>query len=98
MVPIFLFLFRQKKKKKKNGVVMTILPNPFMNNYDNLTHRLDPYMQHQTWSSIILIMARCLFGAKPLPEPLLSVNWIIWEQISMKFVSQYNNFHTRKLI
>ena len=40
-----------------------------------------------------------LFGAKPLPEPML-VNCPLdpWEQTSVKFESKYKTFHSRKYI
>ena len=44
-------------------------------------------------------MACRLFGAKPLPEPML-VNCHLdsWEQISVKFESEFYHFHSRKCI
>ena len=42
-------------------------------------------------------MACYLLGTKPLSESMLSYHWLKhWTQISMKSVSKYNNFHTRK--
>ena len=48
-------------------------------------------------SSLLQIMAWCLTGAKPLPEPMLAYYHLDpWEQTSVKFQSKYNNFLSRK--
>ena len=48
--------------------------------------------------SLIQIMACCLFGAKPLPESVLTYCQLDpGEQTSVKFWSNYNNLHLRKL-
>ena len=44
-------------------------------------------------------MACRLFGAKPLPEPMLAYCQLDpWEQVSVKFESEFHNFHSRKCI
>ena len=37
-------------------------------------------------------MASCQFGAKPLPEPMLTCQLDLWEQILVKYESKYNKF------
>ena len=44
-------------------------------------------------------MACRLFGAKPLPEPVLVYCQLdSWEQISVKFEFEFYHFHARKCI
>ena len=44
-------------------------------------------------------MACRLCAVKPLSEPMLEYSQLnLWEQISVKFESKYNNFHSRKCI
>ena len=44
-------------------------------------------------------MACRLFSAKPLPEPMLAYCQLdSWEQISVKFQSEFYHFHSRKCI
>ena len=44
-------------------------------------------------------LVACLFGAKPLPEPMLAYCQLdSWEQISVKFESEFCHIHSRKLI
>ena len=56
-------------------------------------------MRQWTWSSLVQIMDCRLFGAKPLPEPMLAY-WQLdsWEQVSVKFKSEFCHFHSRKFI
>ena len=57
------------------------------------------YMRKWTVSSLVLVMACRLFGAKPLPEPLLpSCQLDSWEQISVTFESEFDHFHSGKCI
>ena len=49
------------------------------------------YMRWGTWSALVLVIACPLFGAKPLPEPLLTDPK---EQTSVKFKSKYQTFHS----
>ena len=43
------------------------------------------------------IMACRLFGAKPLPEPMLAYfQFDYWKHISVKFESEFYNCHSRK--
>ena len=52
-----------------------------------------------TWSALVQAMACCLFGAKPLPEPMLAFDQLeSWEQISVKFEFEFYHFHSRKCI
>ena len=56
-------------------------------------------MRQQTESALVQIMACRLFGAKPLPEPLLTYCQLdSQEQTSVKFESQNKTFHSRKCI
>ena len=51
------------------------------------------------WQSLGQVMARRLFSAKPLPEPMMPIyQFDPWEQISVKFSSQNDNFHSTKCI
>ena len=48
------------------------------------------------WTRSALVQA-CLFGTKSLPEPLLDYCQLnSWEQISMKFESEFYHFHKKK--
>ena len=54
-------------------------------------------MRQWTGSSLVQVMACRLFGAKPLPEPMLSYCQLdSWEHISVKFESEFYHFHSRK--
>ena len=66
----------------------------------DLTHLpLVPHICQWTGSSLVQVMACCLFGTKPLPETMLPVCQLNpWEQISMKFLSEFYHFHSRKCI
>ena len=45
-------------------------------------------------SALVQVMACRLFGAKPLPEPMLAYYQLYpQEQISVKFQSKYKTFH-----
>ena len=57
------------------------------------------YMRQWTGSSLIQVMACRLFGAKPLPEPMLAYCQLdSWEHISVEFESEFCYFHSRKCI
>ena len=57
------------------------------------------YMRHLTGSALVQEMACRLFGAKLLPEPMLAYCQMdSWEQISVKFESEFYHFHSRKCI
>ena len=57
------------------------------------------YMCQWTWSSLNHITACRLFGAKPLPEPMLVYCRLdSWEQISVKFELKFCHFHSRMCI
>ena len=50
-------------------------------------------------SSLVQVMACRLFGAKPLPEPMLAFHQLdSRKQISVKFESEFCHFHSRKFI
>ena len=51
------------------------------------------YMRQSTASSFVRVMACCLFGAKPLPEPVMA-----YCQIWVKFESEFCHFHSRKFV
>ena len=56
-------------------------------------------MHQWTRSALVQVMACCLFGIKPLPEPMLAYCQLhSWEQISVKFESELRNFHWRKCL
>ena len=53
----------------------------------------------QSMLSLVQVMACGLFGAKPLPEPMLAYCQLdSWEQISLIFESEFCHFHSRKCI
>ena len=59
----------------------------------------DAYMCQWTGSAFVQIMACRLVSAKPLPEPMPAYCWLdSWEQISVKFKSEFYHFHWRKCI
>ena len=51
----------------------------------------DAFMPWKTRPSLVLIMPCCLFGAKPLSEPI-QCQLDTWEQTSGTFESKYQNF------
>ena len=56
-------------------------------------------MRQRTGSALVQLMACRLFGAKPLPKPMLTYCQLdSWEQISVKFESEFYHFHSRKCI
>ena len=57
------------------------------------------YMHQWAGSSLVQVKACRLFGAKPLPEPMLTYCQIdSWEQILVKFKWEFYHFHSRKCI
>ena len=57
------------------------------------------HMHQWTVSALVQVMACRLYGAKPLPEPILDYCQLDpWEQISVKFESEFYHFHSRKCI
>ena len=59
----------------------------------------DAHTRRWTGSSLVHVMACRLFGAKPLPEPMLAHRQLdSWEPISVKFESKFYHFHSRKFI
>ena len=51
------------------------------------------YMRQWTRSELVQVMACRLFGAKPLPEPMLAFCQLdSWEHISVKFEWEFYNF------
>ena len=56
-------------------------------------------MRQWTGSSLVQVMTFSLFDVKPLPEPMLIFCKLdLWEQVSVKFQSEYYHFHSRKCI
>ena len=54
-------------------------------------------MHQCSGSPLVQIMAWCRTGNKPLPETMLAnCQWDSWEQISVKFESEFYYFHSRK--
>ena len=57
------------------------------------------YMHRWSGSALFQVMACRLFGAKPLPEPMLTYRQLdLQEQTSGTFESQYQTFHSWKCI
>ena len=57
------------------------------------------YMRQWIRSVLVQTMAWCLYGTKPLSEPMLGYFQLDhWEQISVKFWPKYKTFHSRKCI
>ena len=55
-------------------------------------------MRQWTGSALVQVMACRLFGAEPLPEPVLACcQFDSWEQNSMKFEWEFFNFHCFKM-
>ena len=53
------------------------------------------YMRQWTVWALVQVMACRLFGAKPLPEPMLAYCQLDpWEQFSVKFESEFYHFHS----
>ena len=56
------------------------------------------YLLQWTESSLLQVMACCLLGTKPLPEPMLAYCQLdSWEQMSIKLKLEFYHFHSRKL-
>ena len=56
-------------------------------------------MHQWTGSSLVQVIVCCLFGAKPIPEPMLDYCQLdSWEQISLKMESEFYHFHSIKYI
>ena len=61
--------------------------------------KLAPYTRQWTGSAFVQVIACRLFGAKPLPEPMLAnCQMDSWEQISVKLESEFYHFQSRKCI
>ena len=59
----------------------------------------DANMRLQPRPPLLHIMACCLFGAKPLYQPMLAYCQLDpWEQTSVKFSSRFKHFHWTKCI
>ena len=57
------------------------------------------YIRRWTGSALVQLMACCLSGAKPWPEPMLSYCQLDpWEQTSMKFELIWKKFHSWKCL
>ena len=57
------------------------------------------YICQWTGPALVQVMACHLFGAKPLPEPMLTYCQLDpWELTSAKFESKYKSFHSGKCI
>ena len=66
---------------------------------DNSSPPNATYMRRWTGSALVQIMACRPVGAKPLSEPMLPYYQLdTWEQISVKFKSEFDHFHSRKYI
>ena len=56
------------------------------------------YTRRWTGSSLVQVMACRLFGAKPLPEPMLVYCQLdSWKQVSVKFESEFLSFSFTKM-
>ena len=78
--------FQQKFCLNSDGFIKSSPPNA-------------TYMYQWTGSSLVQVMAYCLFVTKPLPESMPAYRQLdSWAQISMKFESQFYYFHSRKCI
>ena len=57
------------------------------------------YMRQWTRSALVQVMACRLFGAKPLPKPMLHYCQLdSWERISVKFESKFYHFHLKNAL
>ena len=57
------------------------------------------YVRQWNGSSLVQVMACCLFGGKPLPEPMLVYCQLnSSKQVSVIFEFEFYHFHTRKYI
>ena len=55
------------------------------------------YMRQWTGSTLVQVIACCLFGTKPLPEPMLSYCQLyLYKQTSVKFESIYKTYNSWK--
>ena len=71
----------------------------YIGNLSIVTPHGAAHMHQWTGSGLVQVMACRLFGAKPLPEPMLAYCQLdSYEHISVKFESESNHFHSRKWI
>ena len=57
------------------------------------------YMHQWTGSALVQVKAWCLFGTKPLPEPVLAFCQLdSWEQLPVKFELEFYHFRSRKCL
>ena len=57
------------------------------------------YMRQWSGSALVQVMACCLFGTKPLPEPMLVYCHLdSWEHTSVKFESELYHFHSKNAV
>ena len=81
------------------NVICKMLVILFRPPYVNSSPLSATYMHQWIGSSLVKVMASRLFGAKPLPEPMLDYCQLdSWEQVSVKFESEFDHFHSRKCI
>ena len=72
---------------------VTILPGITGRSMVNSLRPNDAYMRHQTSTSLVQIMACCLFGAKPLSKPMM---YCQLGQTSITLYSKFKHFCSRK--
>ena len=72
-----LILLRRFLMTLSNNVITNVRVNCAIRNV-HFTHLppSDAYMRQWTGSSLVQVMACCLFGDKPLPEPMLIYCWL----------------------
>ena len=81
----------------ENANILLCFLNAFGTTKFNSSPPSAAYMRQWTGSSLVQVMACRLFGAKPLPEPMLTYCQLdSWEHISVKFESEFYHFHSRK--
>ena len=102
--------YRRQARAWRSGVFMAqqrLRGHIFNDSLDTSFNTLDvissphsaAYMRQWTGPSLVQVMACRLFGAKPLPEPMLAYCQLdSWEHISVKFESELYHFRSWKCI
>ena len=82
-----------------DDLLFSMMGRLFLATFLNSSPPSAAYIRQWIGSALVQVMACRLFGAKPLPEPMLTCCQLdSWEQISVKFELEFYQFHSRKCI
>ena len=80
--------YTQKPCPQRNAVLLNTPPPPPPSSV---------YMHQWIGSALVQIVACRLYGANPISRPMLDYCQLDWEQVSVKFESEFYNFHSQKM-